>query len=373
MIVFAAMTLAGCGSKPTVKWESQKYNAPKSPVIKVYMENSGSMDGYMCPGSELKDAVYSYVSALNVKADTTELNYINTQVVPCRLPLQAFVRDLTPATLHGTGGDTSHSEISDMLQMILGRMNDHTLSVFISDCIIDVPQGDAANYLNLRQTDITNAITTYLKAHKDMGVEVMHMESKFDGMLYGPQGARRYNGTRPYYIIIMGSRHQLAMMNKAVPQSDIQHGVKHYCAFASAMDVPFELTNTFGMSSPRNQIDLNSARDGAFTLKANADLAYTLQSDDYLADPKHYDIDSESLTVDKVEKGKDPYTHMLTLGLAKGFRPSKICVAVKLESQPQWLGEADTQTTGIRQIVTGIAHAFADKSSGQIAFTVVKR
>ena len=49
------------------------------PVLKVYIENSGSMDGYMCDGSQLKDALFDYVSDLNASVDTTKLYYINNQ------------------------------------------------------------------------------------------------------------------------------------------------------------------------------------------------------------------------------------------------------------------------------------------------------
>ena len=45
--------------------------------IKLYVENSGSMDGYMFDGSELKDAVYSYVSGLQTHSDTSELYFVN--------------------------------------------------------------------------------------------------------------------------------------------------------------------------------------------------------------------------------------------------------------------------------------------------------
>ena len=39
------------------------------------------MDGYMFAGSELKDAVYSYISGLSTHTDTTELyDYGTTQV-----------------------------------------------------------------------------------------------------------------------------------------------------------------------------------------------------------------------------------------------------------------------------------------------------
>lgn len=43
-----------------------------NPSIKVFIENSGSMDGYMCDGSQLKDAVYDYISDLNRNTSATE-------------------------------------------------------------------------------------------------------------------------------------------------------------------------------------------------------------------------------------------------------------------------------------------------------------
>ena len=46
------------------------------PILKVYIENSGSMDGYMCDGSQLKDAIFDYVSDLSTCVDTTQLYYI---------------------------------------------------------------------------------------------------------------------------------------------------------------------------------------------------------------------------------------------------------------------------------------------------------
>ena len=52
----------------------------KPTKVKLYVENSGSMDGYMFNGSELKDAVYSYVSGLSTHSDTTELYFVNSGV-----------------------------------------------------------------------------------------------------------------------------------------------------------------------------------------------------------------------------------------------------------------------------------------------------
>lgn len=45
------------------------------------------MDGYMCDGSQLKDAVYDYISDLNRNTSSTELYYINSKIIPYILTL----------------------------------------------------------------------------------------------------------------------------------------------------------------------------------------------------------------------------------------------------------------------------------------------
>ena len=66
LIFFLSLTFLVSCDDFRISWESQNYPIKKvSPKLKVYIENSGSMDGYMCEGSELKDAVYDYISSLS--------------------------------------------------------------------------------------------------------------------------------------------------------------------------------------------------------------------------------------------------------------------------------------------------------------------
>lgn len=83
----------GCEEKPIIQWTPIKpcSSVNAKPSVKVYLDNSGSMDGYMCVGSELKDAVYSYVSSLTPFVQTTQLYYINSQIRPCNKSLQSFI------------------------------------------------------------------------------------------------------------------------------------------------------------------------------------------------------------------------------------------------------------------------------------------
>ena len=72
-VVLIPLVMGGDDGKYVVSYEEiapvQSYKPSK---VKLYIENSGSMDGYMFAGSELKDAVYSYISGLSTHSDTTE-------------------------------------------------------------------------------------------------------------------------------------------------------------------------------------------------------------------------------------------------------------------------------------------------------------
>jgi hypothetical protein len=72
------LILLSCGGSIKVRWDKHNATISKAtPTLKVYIENSGSMDGYMCNGSELKDAVYDYVSSLKSYSKQTLLYYMS--------------------------------------------------------------------------------------------------------------------------------------------------------------------------------------------------------------------------------------------------------------------------------------------------------
>ena len=148
---------------------------PKGLVLNVYVENSGSMNGYACDGSEFKDAVYDYVSKLSSCVQQTHLNFINSKVVPSREGLHDFIWGLTPNTIGKGDGSHANSQISNMLKTILAQTDKKAVSVFISDCILDVPQGAANSFFHLAQTDIGNAVRSRLVSDHDFAIEIIQL------------------------------------------------------------------------------------------------------------------------------------------------------------------------------------------------------
>lgn len=363
--------LQGCRDF-NISWSPIDYSQNKErPIVKVYIENSGSMDGYMCDGSELKDAVYGYVSTLESYSDTVELNYINSQIVQYSGDLKSFIKNLTPTKFKAIGGSRANSVIGEMLTQILDVQDNRTVSIFVSDCILDVPQGDAKDFLVNNQIEIRNALVKKLEKDKGIGVEIFRMESKFSGVYYYAKGSEHLTDVqRPYYLWVIGNKKLLAYLNANVPFSEIPHGYKNYYAYSTYQDVPFEITNQFGMV--HNPCVCKTSINGQYIVKIKVDLSSMLQDEAMIKDVNRYQTQNSQVRVVSVEKINNPQdknTHALTLNINKGISSCGINLKYVLPEIPNWIDSINddtgqnvteniNKTTGIKNIIMGISDAY---------------
>lgn len=364
-----------CGSRNvTVTWDSvQQPVTTNNFKLKVFVENSGSMDGYMCNGSELKDAIYGYASTLSSYADTTELNYINSKIIPYRNEIKTFIRDLTPQKFRTSGGNRSNSDIAAMFEDILNQTDDNTISIFVSDCILDVPNGEAIDFFENRSIEIRNAFTKHLNKHVDLGVEIFQLESTFEGRYYYSSGSEPLKDVkRPYYMWIIGNKNILAYVNKQVPFIEIKHGVKNYFAFSTNSIVPFEITNTRSVAKD-NQCIPTKNRNGDYEFLIKANLQSTLQGRDVLSNISNYNTITSDIMVNGITElpgsSSSLYSHIISVIIANASKGFAERISLKPLSVPAWLEEAndDTgkdikknidKTTGIKYLVQGVADAY---------------
>ena len=381
VIVLLLFFMTGCG-KPKITWTPSGSSPNRTnPRLKVYLENSGSMDGYMCQGSELKDAIYGYVSSLSSNVDSVQLNYINTDIIPYHNSLENFIRNLNPASFAKAGGNRGNSDIAAMLRSILNKTDDKTISIFVSDCILDVPEGSAENYFTNRQIEIRNAFTLALNRHPDLGVEIFRLESDFNGIYYYSSGHERLTDRkRPYYMFIVGNKHILANLNRKVSFSSIPHGIEDYYAYTLTSEVSFEITNQYGIGNPKG----TECSNGEF--RVNVDLSATLQQDDVLDEIKNYKNLSPFIRLKDISGIKDSnsaYTHVLTYSIRNNVKPMPELVVLSQPPLPGWIDEAndDTgvnvtshlkQTTGIKYIINGIADAYNSAPLATFKFVISK-
>lgn len=376
VLIVAVIKMVSGGSKVELEWTAvqTEANAPSPISLYVYMENSGSMDGYMCAGSNLKDAVFDYVSDLQKQSSTCSLFYINTQVIPRGGVLENYIQNLTPSAFAQAGGNRQNTDLRQILETIMQRHERNAVSIFVSDCILDIT-GNARDYFGNCQVSVKNIFNEAFAKDKNLGVQIMRLQSKFDGVWYcGTNNEKLRNVRRPYYIWVIGNKYILAQINKKVPYIHILGGVDNYCAFApSSGDIPFDIERKTYVVNHTKKIKV----------RILADLTGCLQGEAILQDPNNYVSDNPQakvVSVNRVTSPNSKYSHLMEVEITNPKTVKQVSLLLSYPMLAGWVAKANDdsgtnikenmdKTTGLLYLVRGVAEAYKDQNPyGSVTF-----
>ena len=376
IVIAVISTCVGGGSKIILQWNAvlppEEIN--DSIELKVYVENSGSMDAYMCAGSNLKDAVFDYVSDLKRLTTSCSLYYINSKVIPCNGELKSYIKDLTPQSFARAGGNRGNTDLRDIIEKIIRANGKQTVSVFVSDCILDIPE-NAIDFFGNCQVSIKNTFNEALSANPDLGVEIIKLDSKFDGYWYcGHNRELLKDAKRPYYIWIIGSQKYLAEFNKKVPVENIIGGIKEYSAYAAPQKIPFDMNRSTYVTN----------HSGKINVEILVNLRGSLQSSDLYKNTAQYKSANPSqvtvISVCEITDASSPYSHVITLEIDN---PETLKLETLTFSYPYlatWVSNSDDttgtnvkenldRTTGLMALIKGVAEAYKNSTTyGSVSF-----
>ena len=381
------VVVASCGhTKIEVSSTAVSSSIPtNNPCLKVFIENSGSMDGYMCDGSQLKDAIYDFVSDLNRNTDTTQLYYINSKIIPYKGNLTSYIKDLNPTSFRKAGGNTSNTDLGSIIASVLGTVNDSTVAIFVSDCILELPAKDAQKFLTNCEIRIKDEIINIQKRVPDLGVEILKLSSDFNGKYFYPNGSVEMlkDVKRPYYIWIFGNKNYLAKLNIAVPFSQLKkYNLDGVVAFSNQSAVPYDIFNN-GLTS--KTIVPNH---GNYQVTIQADFSTTLQPEGMVQDKENYTFNNSTIVVDGVypiSDAQSKYSHFIKFTIPKGTTIAQDCLTFHTPKLPSWVSESNDETganiqsnldktTGIKYLIQGVADAYKnEKISTTFNFNVKRK
>lgn len=378
-IVVIAKSCGG-GSKVSLVWNTvpSQNKTIDSVELKVYVENSGSMDGYMCDGSNLKDAVFDYVSDLKGKCKKINLFYVNSQVIPCNETLENYIQNLNASSFAKAGGNRANTDLRYIFEMMLQRQKKNTLTVFISDCILDIPQ-NAVNFFGNCQVSIKNTFNQALVRNPNLGVQIIKLQSKFNGYWYCGQNKELLSDVkRPYYIWVIGDKNILAKINKEVSYEDIIGGIDNYCAFSKSEEIPFDIDKKRYTVNHTNKINIEIL----------ADLSHSLQSEKTLADINNYSVSNPTqvkvVSSERIIAKDSRFSHVLKVEVENPQTINSEMVTVCFPKMPSWISATndDTgrnvrqnlgKTTGIYYLINGVSEAYNSATPyGEISFKIKK-
>lgn len=375
IIIVLLYTCIG-GHKVILSWKSNPViDISKDSIeLKVYVENSGSMDAYMCAGSNLKDAVFDYVSDLKRITTSCSLYYINSKIIPYNGDLRSYIKDLTPSSFARAGGNRSNTDLMQIFDSILKEQDANTVSVFVSDCILDIPE-NALDYLGNCQVSIKNTFNEAISANPRLGVEIIKLESKFDGYWYcGHNRELLKDVKRPYYIWIIGDQRYLAEFNKKVPVEDIIGGIKEYCAYATPQPIPFEIEKKIYVLNHTGKINVNIFMNLNGSLQKKGLIENTSQFKS--ANPMQITI----LSVEEVTNPESKYSHVVELEIANPATIRSESISFSYPQLETWVSNSNDltgdnvmdnldKTTGLMSLVKGVAEAYKNTTNyGSVSF-----
>ena len=376
IVIAVISTCVGGGSKIKLQWNAvlppEEIN--DSIELKVYVENSGSMDAYMCAGSNLKDAVFDYVSDLKRLTTSCSLYYINSKIILYNGELKSYIKDLDPQSFARAGGNRGNTDLRDIIEKIIRANGKQTVSVFVSDCILDIPE-NAIDFFGNCQVSIKNTFNEALSANPDLGVEIIKLDSKFDGYWYcGHNRELLKDAKRPYYIWIIGSQKYLAEFNKKVPVENIIGGIKEYSAYAAPQKIPFDMNRSTYVTN----------HSGKINVEILVNLRGSLQSSDLYKNTAQYKSANPSqvtvISVCEITDASSPYSHVITLEIDN---PETLKLETLTFSYPYlatWVSNSDDttgtnvkenldRTTGLMALIKGVAEAYKNSTTyGSVSF-----
>lgn len=360
-----------------------------TPIINVYIENSGSMDGYVKGQTEFEQIVYNYLVDLKQIriAKELNLNYINSEILPQQDDIRDFIEKLEPTSFKAKGGNRGSSDIALMIKDILSEMNDSIVSIFISDCIFSPGKGkDASSYLVNQQIGIKNYLGNYINEHPHFAAVGYRCMSQFEGYCYDKNDfGKYYKGTRPFYIWLFGgqgaiNRIRIEMQKNNRPLKGVEN---EFTVFVGGADMPDSCyavkikSGTFDLdkADPKHSImNLKADKGGRIRFSVEVNYAPLILSDEYLCNTEHYELSDPKFKLISVERIKEykKYSHLLTFE-TEHVHPTTLDVLINTVP-PTWPelynddeGNEITEdnadkTFGIKYMAEGIASAIIKKN-----------
>ena len=353
------------------------------PVVNVYVENSGSMDGYVNGVTEFEQSVYNYLSDIKISriADSLNLFYINSRIIKYGSDIEDFILRLEPSSFKAKGGDLGTSDISNVIKSVLQETNNNVISMLVTDGIFSPGKGkDANQYLVNQQIGIKGNVAEYINNNPNASIIIYQLSSQFNGRYYNYiDSPIQINTQRPFYIWVIGDTEQLSILRSKVPESKFQgSGVQNMFSITTgnkSIDYAVKLgSGNFSLDkqNPKTAItdwkrDSKGLSANIAKFSVNADLSGFLLDDSYLMNEENYELSDKdfSLSISKAAGNQFGYTHTLNLSsemVKKGI------FSIKLKSKvPQWIYDVNDdegttavlgKTYGIKYQIQGVYDAF---------------
>lgn len=284
--------------------------------INLYIENSGSMDGYIRGNSDFKNMLFNFLPDIRHFYKSVNFRLINEKVYPSETKdVQEFVNNLNPVSDYYLQGNRSYSNMNDIINRILKSSSGDSLSIFLSDCMYAKGKNPKSN-LTAQMGLIKDHFLTQIKNNSTLSVIVVRLTSSFNGAYYyynetAEAYAQKYispkrNIERPYFMWIAGRSEVLKHFLNRIKIENLHKftnmlPIINY-EVTTINDVPFSVllstakigrfdqNNDCGRELVKGIEDIELSSRKTFTMAVALDLSKLGATPHFISDPSNYKI-----------------------------------------------------------------------------------
>lgn len=361
----------------------------------IYIDNSGSMDGYIFPGSGFENGVFDIITRLsgNNIADNVSLNFVSDRV--CSIYPKATAQEIRQFVYHldeqkaqsKQRCQSKDSDIPNVIDTVI-RQSREDVGVLVSDCILSLDHRSGA-LLN-QQKDMTMDLLAAELRRQDFSTLIFKFSAPFGGVYYSetkqgagiPLGADKIQ--RPYYVLIFGKPVKIkALLGKLDFTQVSGFEAAYYLPVPQAISpeavvIRENKIGNFRIEQPASKLILNNAQADAGVLQFSVavNLAPVRMDEAYLLNPANYELPPNySITAITGNKNAaDPslsgFSHIFTIKTTQLAQNQDVTIRLK-NQVPAWVaassGEDDSNprdtaqqrlTFGLSYLVNGINEAY---------------
>ena len=378
----------------------------------VFIENSGSMDGYVKQPSDFKNSLYKLIGDIQNYnlSDKLRLNFINEIICPQKPDAPTpdiiyFIQNLKPTDFKNSGCGFKDSYLPNIISKSISTYP-KDVNVLISDCIFSAKEGSSVNFLAAAKQSLRTFMKTELDSN-EISCVILKMNSKFYGTYFIENKSNNKKvetlagQNRPYYIILFGNSQPINYLLQKIKFSNYPGFETSYYLLTPNANKPNSKiirTNKIGdfeIEQPATKLTINDAKAGGknsnenqFQFSVASNLEFLKMDETYLSNtanyevPSNYSLVSISKNSDYTNESLKGFTHVFTLSTSDLKQNQE--VFIKLKSKlPPWVDSSSTeddsnplnplqqkQTFGFKYLIEGISEAYADKYEGKEQFGI---
>ena len=388
-------------------------------TAKFYLERSGSMVPYDAANGDgrFKAAIVRMLNSLP-NEDNNKIYVVNSSINEYPQGVRKFLADNNIFEATRSIGDASYTDFAVIFRDILDHTAANEVSILVTDMIYSTKNMNGINPQKVF-AEAQGMINSVFKNNvKDKSMLIIKMNSSFNGMYYSydsPSG-KRYDGQRPYYIVIVSNKENIARLTQDSSYSTFcqfkeMDGYEneylfetseiyspHYSLLMSYPDIKARFRPEKGQTSQITEIEDVEPENGTLSIQlvVAADLGGMFIDDSYLSDKRNYVVESDDdikikaiMTIDRQhitpaeKKYAEKATHVFVLETKKITTDQNVRIRLK-NALPQWVEQSSSDddaniaapefartTFGFKYIMKGIYESYSKNAEeGPYYFTL---